>query len=85
MTLWQATAPDGTVATFEASDDVDARDKHDLFACALAGCPDVFGWTFTNLDTHQRIVIEDVRARIDEVLRSAPSKHRESGPGSGLD
>ncbi|MFI2294473.1 hypothetical protein [Isoptericola sp. NPDC019571] len=85
MTLWQATAPDGTVATFEASDDVDACDKHDLFACALAGCPDAFGWTFTSLDIHQRVVPEDVRARIDEALRSARSNDRGHDPGSGLD
>ncbi|WP_344245965.1 hypothetical protein [Isoptericola hypogeus] len=62
MTRWKAVAPDGTKSAFEAANDGDACGKHDMFACALAGCPDAHGWTFTDLDTGRTIVPEEVEA-----------------------
>jgi hypothetical protein len=70
MTRWTAVDPGGVETSFEADDVVDACEKHDLFACAVAGCPDAFGWTFTALDTGDVIVPEEIRARIDEAFRA---------------
>ncbi|GAA1740455.1 hypothetical protein GCM10009809_39980 [Isoptericola hypogeus] len=66
MTRWKVTDPDGVETVLEAASTIEACEKDEMFACALAGCPDAFGWTYTNLETGRVIVPEDVRARIEK-------------------